>query len=115
MLRLGGQRFMAAAAAAARQPGPISTSMHLKLTEALKPVSLAIQNDSHKHAGHSGNPTGAPDAETHFTVTVVSSAFEGKNSVARHRMVYQLLQAEIDAGVHALALKTKTPAEAGLQ
>lgn len=33
MLRLGGQRFMAAAAAAAsRQPGPISTSMHLKLT-----------------------------------------------------------------------------------
>lgn len=28
-------------------------------------------------------------------------------------MVYQLLQAEIDAGVHALALKTKTPAEVG--
>ena len=29
-------------------------------------------------------------------------------------MVYQLLQQELDvAGVHALALKTKTPAEAG--
>jgi BolA protein len=46
-------------------------------------------------------------------VDVVSAAFEGKGAVQRHRMVYQLLQAEIDAGVHALALKTKTPAEVG--
>ena len=44
-------------------------------------------------------------------VEIVSAAFEGKKPVQRHRMVYQLLQAEIDAGVHALALKTKTPAE----
>ncbi len=35
--------------------------------EALAPASLDIRNDSHKHAGHSGNPTGAADAETHFT------------------------------------------------
>ena len=35
--------------------------------EALQPQALTIQNDSHKHAGHSGNPSGAPDAETHFT------------------------------------------------
>lgn len=46
-------------------------------------------------------------------VDVVSAAFEGKNPVQRHRLVYQLLAAEIEAGVHALALKTKTPAEAG--
>jgi BolA protein len=48
-------------------------------------------------------------------VEVVSAAFEGKNAVQRHRMVYQLLQEEIDAGLHALALKTKTPAEVGRQ
>ena len=48
-------------------------------------------------------------------VDVVSAAFEGKNSVARHRLIYGLLQEELAApgGVHALALKTKTPAEAG--
>ena len=45
----------------------------------------------------------------------MSAAFEGKNPVQRHRMVYQLLQAEIDGGVHALALKTKTPSEAARQ
>ena len=71
-----------------------------------------MKNDSHKHAGHSGNPSGAPDAETHFTVEVVSPAFEGKSAVQRHRMVYALLSEEFTAGLHALALKTKTPAEA---
>ena len=53
-------------AGAAAKAGPIATSMQLKLQEALQPVSLSIQNDSHKHAGHSGNPGGGPDAETHF-------------------------------------------------
>jgi stress-induced morphogen len=27
---------------------------------------LNIVDESHKHAGHSGNPSGSPDAETHF-------------------------------------------------
>lgn len=72
---------------------------------------MSVRNDSHKHAGHSGNPSGAADAETHFTVEVVSAAFEGKNAVQRHRLVYQLLGDEFAAGLHALALKTKTPAE----
>lgn len=55
-----------AAAGAAAKAGPIATSMQLKLQEALQPVSLSIQNDSQKHAGHAGNPGGGPDAETHF-------------------------------------------------
>ncbi len=37
-----------------------------KLEAALKPVQLKIVDESHKHAGHSGNPSGNPDAETHF-------------------------------------------------
>ena len=66
---LRGARSMstaAAAAGAAAKAGPIATSMQLKLQEALQPVSLSIQNDSQKHAGHAGNPGGGPDAETHF-------------------------------------------------
>ena len=103
--------------------GPIQTSMDEKLREGLKPVSvLEIRNDSASHAGHSGNPTGAPDAETHFQVRVVSSAFEGMRLVARHRRVYEILDAEMkgDASkgllaVHALSLNTKTPKEAGME
>ncbi len=52
------------------QPMPLlilySRNPHCGLQETLQPTSLEIRNDSSKHAGHSGNPTGAPDAETHF-------------------------------------------------
>ena len=53
-----------------------------------------------------------PDLSSCRRVEVVSAAFEGQGQVARHRLVYGLLAAEIEGGVHALALKTKTPAEA---
>lgn len=86
---------------------------HRKLEAALRPASLTIINESHKHAGHSGNPTGAADAETHFRVEVVSAEFGGKRLVARHQLVYRLLDDEIKAGVHALSMETRTPEEVG--
>ena len=46
--------------------GPIAFSIQRKLAEALTPASLSVVNESQKHAGHSGNPSGAADAETHF-------------------------------------------------
>eukprot|EP00879_Flechtneria_rotunda_P006801 GHRR01007145.1.p1 GENE.GHRR01007145.1~~GHRR01007145.1.p1 ORF type:complete len:107 (+),score=32.50 GHRR01007145.1:236-556(+) len=100
-------------AASVQQPRPIAASMQRKL-ETLSPVVLRIINESQKHAGHSGNPSGAADAETHFRVEIVSNAFEGKRLVQRHQMMYQLLDYEIKAGVHALSMDTKTPSEAGL-
>jgi stress-induced morphogen len=87
-------------------------SQNSKLQAALAPVSLSVANESHLHAGHSGNPSGAPDAETHFRVEAVSEEFEGKNPVARHRLVYGALGSELKEGLHALALKTRTPREA---
>lgn len=39
---------------------------HSCVQEAFQPASLSVENESHKHAGHSGNPGGGPDAETHF-------------------------------------------------
>ncbi|KAK9822010.1 hypothetical protein WJX74_000220 [Apatococcus lobatus] len=93
--------------------GPQSEAISRKLGDALQPSRLQVVNESHLHAGHMGNPDGAADAETHFRVEVISEAFQGKPMVARHRMVYGLLQHELNSGVHALALKTKTPSEAG--
>lgn len=49
----------------------------------------------------------------HFEAKVVSKAFEGKRPVARQQLVYATVQAEISSGqLHALSLKTLTPAEA---
>ncbi|PHS19534.1 MAG: hypothetical protein COA86_04445 [Kangiella sp.] len=48
----------------------------------------------------------------HFETYVVSNDFEGKRAVARQQMVYAAVQAEIASGeLHALSIKTKTPAE----
>lgn len=48
----------------------------------------------------------------HFELHVVSSAFEGKSPVMRHRMVYQAIGPAVGGEIHALALTTLTPAEA---
>ena len=48
----------------------------------------------------------------HWTAVVVSSAFEGKRAIARHQLVYKTLGARIhNDEVHALSIKTYTPAE----
>ncbi|MDX8390970.1 MAG: BolA family protein [Mariprofundaceae bacterium] len=50
----------------------------------------------------------------HFEMRVVSTAFAGKNRVTRHQMVYQALGDYMRTEIHALALKTLTPEEAGV-
>lgn len=51
---------------------------------------------------------------SHFEAIVISDAFEGKRPVARQQLVYATVQDEISTGaLHALSLKTLTPAEAG--
>jgi len=79
-----------------------------KLTDALSPVQLDITDDSHKHAGHAGS---RPEGESHFSVFIVSQAFEGKSRVERQRLVYQALAEEMKQRIHALALQTQSPNE----
>ncbi|HEY9461118.1 MAG TPA: BolA/IbaG family iron-sulfur metabolism protein [Paralcaligenes sp.] len=47
----------------------------------------------------------------HFEALIVSSAFEGKRLVARHQLVYAALGERMKAEVHALSMRTLTPAE----
>lgn len=79
-----------------------------RLTEALSPVSLEIQDDSHKHAGHAGARSGGG----HFDVRVVSEAFAGKSPIQRHRLVYDALGDAMQTEIHALSIKAFTPDEA---
>ena len=53
------------------------------------------------------------DDGVHFEATVVAEAFRGKLPLARHRMVYATLGSRMGGEIHALALKTLTPEEAG--
>jgi len=47
----------------------------------------------------------------HFFATIVSSAFEGLNRVRRHQRVYAALGDRMREQIHALSMKTLTPAE----
>jgi BolA protein len=87
----------------------VAETIEAKLKAALAPVRLAIVDESHRHAGHAG---ARPEGETHFRVEIVADAFTGLSRVARHRLVTSALAEELAGPVHALGLKTMTPAEA---
>lgn len=73
-----------------------------RLREAFAPQHLEVHDESHLHSR---------GLETHYKVVLASAAFEGLRPVARHQKVYALLQDEMAAGLHALALHLFTPAE----
>ena len=54
--------------------------------------------------------TGATD---HWNAVIVSAAFEGKTPIERHRLVFDALAEEMKGPIHALTLRTLTPAQAG--
>ena len=86
----------------------VADTIRRKLTERFAPTRLAIQDESHRHIGHEG---ARPGGETHFAVTIVSAGFAGQSRVARQRLVYQTLAAELATQVHALSLTTLAPDE----
>lgn len=53
----------------------------------------------------------AGDDGQHFEAVVVSSAFEGLRPVQRHQKVYAVLGDRMRQEIHALSMKTLTPAE----
>ncbi len=84
-----------------------------RIREALQavfdPRHLLVTDDSHKHVGHAG----AGDGRGHFSVEIVSDAFAGKPSLARHRAVYAALGEMMVTDIHALSIQARTPDEVG--
>lgn len=75
---------------------------------ALAPVRMELVDESAKHVGHAG---AAPGGNTHWNLTIVSAAFTGKPTVARHRMVYQALGELMQNPIHALTISARAPEE----
>lgn len=107
-------------------PQPYRSRIEAKLRAALAPSALSITDESLKHARHRDRmaAAGTDDAdhgrapmdgqgETHFRISVVSTAFAGKTRIERHRMINDLLADELRERVHALTIKARTPDEAG--
>ena len=87
---------------------PVKEKVEKILKDSLSIQELEILDESHLHQGHreAKNP-----AETHFSLYIVSSDFEGKSLTQRHRMVYAALREELKSKIHALSIKALTPRE----
>ena len=87
----------------------MKSSMTGKLEAAFSPERLDVLNESHLHAGHQPGFDG--EGETHMRIRIVSAAFAGMSRVARHRAINEVVKAELDAGLHALAVEAAAPGE----
>ena len=81
----------------------VQDTIETKLSEGLRPEVLVVLNESHMHGG--------PATESHYNITAVADAFDELSLVRRHQSVYKLLEQELAAGVHALALHLYTSEE----
>lgn len=86
----------------------METIIRDKLTAAFAPLILDIQDESTKHAGHSG---ARPGQATHFRVKIVAHAFDSLSLLERHRRVYDTLGQELANQIHALSLSLLSPNE----
>ena len=78
-----------------------------RLRSELAASHVDVEDESQLHAGHAGAASGGG----HFRVAIVSERFAGLSRVARQRLVYAALAAEMKSEIHALSFQTFTPAE----
>lgn len=79
--------------------------MQQRLTAALQPELLEIEDESHHHVGHAG----ARDGRGHFKLHIVSAEFAGLSPLQRHRLVYAALGELMQTDIHALAIEAESP------
>ena len=74
----------------------------------LAPLDLLIEDQSAAHAGHAGAASGGG----HYRMRIVSAAFSGVGTLARHRIVYDALGDMMEREIHALSIAATAPGEA---
>jgi BolA protein len=86
---------------------PRVEKLRSRLQDALAPEALDIIDESAKHAGHAGAASGGG----HYLLNIVSAAFEGKNPIQRHRLVFDAVGDMMHTDIHALSIQARAPDE----
>jgi intracellular septation protein len=87
------------------EPATRAQRLRQRLETEFAPAHLSVEDESHLHEGHAGAATG----QSHFRVKIVSEAFRGISSVARHRLVYAAVDDLLKSDIHALAIEARAP------
>ncbi len=75
-------------------PMPTPESIRQAIEQGLSCARVDVEGDGH-----------------HFEALIVSSAFEGRSRIERHRLVYAALGDRMRQEIHALSMRTLTPGE----
>ncbi|NBT29012.1 MAG: BolA family transcriptional regulator [Gammaproteobacteria bacterium] len=78
-----------------------------QIKASLSAESVEIEDQSHLHAGHAGAASGGG----HYDVIVVAQVFEGLNTLARHRLIYEAVSDLMKKEIHALSIQAFDPSE----
>jgi len=79
----------------------VETTIINKLKSNMKLLHLEVVNESVNH-------NVPPGSESHFKVVIVSDEFVSLSLIARHRLIYTVLSAEIMDNIHALTIHAYT-------
>lgn len=79
--------------------------MTAKLEAALNVLTLTIEDDSARHAGHAG----ARDGRGHFKLAITAADFDGLPTLKRHRLIYDILGDMMHTDIHALSINAAVP------
>lgn len=82
----------------------VQADIEQKLASGIQAMHLDVINESSNH-------NVPPGSESHFKVVMVSNDFAGKNLLARHRLINEILADELQNRIHALAIHTYTEDE----
>lgn len=89
----------------ADEPRLSADEVRARIQQALPDATVEVRDDSHLHAGHAGATGGAG----HYAVRIVSPAFQGMTTVARHRVVYDSVRNLMPHRIHALSIDAQPP------
>ncbi|MBQ1202864.1 MAG: BolA family transcriptional regulator [Loktanella sp.] len=78
----------------------LQAEIHTRL-KTLQPETLEVINESHKHAGHSGDDG---SGESHWRVVIKASALDDMSRIARHRAIHAAIGPDLMGRIHALAI-----------
>ena len=73
--------------------------IHKKLQEYFPGAEVTLVNTSSQHVGHN-------NSGMHLKTTIIYNGFEGKSTIAQHKMVHHALKKEIGREIHAITIST---------
>ena len=79
----------------------LEDEINAAIAQGLSPKSCEVINESHMHAGHSGDDG---SGESHWRIVLEAPELANMSRLARHRAVHDALGPDIIGRLHALAI-----------